>query len=94
MRDLEEIRRDLDVLDSRMAALFEERMALTEEVAEYKIAENIPVLDEHREDEKLEALAAQMHSEENADGVQELYRTIFEISRRQQQRLIDEKKNC
>ena len=37
MLDLNEIRNNIDKIDSQLVELFEERMKLTTEVAEYKI---------------------------------------------------------
>lgn len=88
MRELGEIRKDIDAIDQQITALFEERMKLTRQVAEYKIASGKPVLDPQREEQKLDVLAGQTHSEENAQGIRELYELIMAISRRQQQALI------
>ena len=38
MRDLKELRVEIDRIDREMVALFEERMSISKEVAEYKIA--------------------------------------------------------
>ena len=38
MRDLKELRVEIDRIDREMVALFEERMGISKEVAEYKIA--------------------------------------------------------
>ena len=38
MRDLGEIRKDIDAIDQQITALFEQRMNLTRQVAEYKLA--------------------------------------------------------
>ncbi|MDD5830890.1 MAG: chorismate mutase, partial [Lachnospira sp.] len=37
MRDLQEIRKEIDSIDSQIVELYESRMKLTSEVAEYKI---------------------------------------------------------
>lgn len=92
MRDLSEIRVDIDKIDRQIISLFEERMALTKQVAEYKIANNKPVLDEVREMQKLDAVSAMAKEPENAKYVEKLFVSIMAISKLQQQKLIDEQK--
>ena len=50
MTDLEKARAEIDACDREMAALFARRMAAVEEVADYKEAAGLPVLDRARED--------------------------------------------
>lgn len=92
MRELSEIRVDIDRIDQEIVKLFEERMALTKQVAEYKIANNKPVLDAAREAQKLDAVASFVKDSENAKGTRELFEAIMDISRSQQQKLIDSQK--
>ena len=56
MKDLSRIREEIDAIDSQIAALYEARMQLTGEVAEYKLSVGKPVLDKEREKEKLEKM--------------------------------------
>ena len=56
MLDLNEIRNNIDKIDSQLVELFEERMKLTTEVAEYKIETGKKVLDPAREKAKLESV--------------------------------------
>ena len=49
MISLEEIRKNLDEIDSEIVALYEKRMQLCKEVAEYKIATGKKVFDKERE---------------------------------------------
>ena len=49
MRELSEIRADLDRIDTSILGLFQERMACADEVAAYKSAHNLPILDKTRE---------------------------------------------
>lgn len=90
MRDLSEIRVDIDRVDREIVALFEERMALTKQVAAYKIANNKPVLDEVREAQKLDAVASFVKDADNKQGTRDLFEAIMAISRAQQQKLLEE----
>ncbi|WP_330374270.1 prephenate dehydratase [Lachnoclostridium sp. An14] len=87
--DLQEIRGQLDVIDRELVALYEKRMKLCGEVAEFKIATGKPVYDGEREKQKLEAVAA-MAGEEYRRGAVELFTQIMTISRRLQYRLLAE----
>ena len=49
MASLTELRGELDAIDREMVALFERRMAVAREVAAYKLANGLPVLDASRE---------------------------------------------
>lgn len=87
--DLQEIRGQLDVIDRELVALYEKRMKLCGEVAEFKITTGKPVYDGEREKQKLEAVAA-MAGEEYRCGAVELFTQIMTISRRLQYRLLAE----
>ena len=50
MKDLNETRQKLNKIDEEMAKLFEDRMKLCKDVAEFKKANSMPVLDKPRED--------------------------------------------
>ena len=87
--DLQEIRGQLDVIDRELVALYEKRMKLCGEVAEFKIATGKPVYDGEREKQKREAVAA-MAGEEYRRGAGGLFTQIMTISRRLQYRLLAE----
>jgi len=57
VRDLPEVRKDLDSIDSQMIDLFLQRMKLADEVADYKAKNHLPILDREREREKLARVA-------------------------------------
>ena len=66
MTDLQECRRQIDEIDSEILRLFEKRMKVSEDVANYKIRTGKPVFDAVREREKLKSLGEQAHGEFNA----------------------------
>lgn len=84
MIDLLELRDKLDVIDQEIVRLFEERMEICEQVAEYKIANGKKVLDRERELQKLETLGGLTHTNFNRHGIQELYKQIMSMSRKLQ----------
>ena len=91
MLDLLDIRKQIDSIDGQMVALFEKRMELCAQVAEYKIQNGKEVLDRKREEEKLEALAKLATGSFNQVGVQELFRQIMAMSRKLQYRQMNQR---
>ena len=67
--DLLEIRGRLDQIDTQIEKLFEERMRLCSEVAEYKIATGKAVYDAEREKQKIESVQAMAEGEFNKQAV-------------------------
>ncbi len=89
MRTLEELRKELDVIDNQMSELFEKRMNICEEVGNYKIDHGRKVLDRQREAGKLAEVSAKVSTEFNKKGIRELYRQIMSMSRKlQYQKLV------
>ncbi len=88
MNDLTEIRSQIDLLDEQILQLFEQRMELCDQVAQFKIQNGRKVLDSKREAEKISKLKAMAHNTFNKHGVEELFRQIMAMSRKlQYQRL-------
>lgn len=64
MKELSEIRKSINEVDAQMRELFTKRMALAKDVAEYKAAHGLPILDAQREREVIESNAAKLADEE------------------------------
>lgn len=88
--DLLELRDKIDGIDAQIAALYEQRMEICKNVAEYKISTGKKVLDRQREAEKLEKVGAMAHNEFNALGIRELFEQIMSMSRKLQYQLLAE----
>ena len=88
MIDLQECRKEIDVIDKEILRLFEKRMEVCEDVAEYKIHTGKQVLDPKREQDKLDVLKNQAHGSFNSLGAQELFQQIMAISRKRQYQLL------
>jgi len=86
--ELSEIRTKLDTLDRELLALFVQRMELSGEVARCKAQHHLPVRDPQREQEILDRVRCEagVYGE---DAVL-LYETLFSLSRRRQERLLQE----
>ena len=90
MRELAQIRQELDEIDREMVKLFERRMTLCREVARTKLAQGKPVLDAGREAQVLESRAAMLADASLAEAVQALYREMMALSRQEQEKLLRE----
>ena len=88
--DLLELRNELDGIDNQIVQLYEKRMNVCGQVAEYKIETGKRVFDKEREKQKLEAVRALTHNDFNAYGVTELFEQIMAMSRKLQYRLLAE----
>ena len=91
MADLKKSREEIDRIDKEIAELFEERMDIVKEVAEYKVGTGKKVYDKERESEKLNILEELAHNDFNRHGIRELFTQIMSISRKLQYGLIREK---
>ncbi len=93
MKNLEELRREIDRIDRELLELFEERMELCSQVADYKRSVGMPILDVNREREVLAAKMELLENSELKDEVYSFFSGIMAISRNlQKQRLADIKK--
>ena len=89
MLDLGEIRKEIDGIDNQLVELFEQRMKLTKEVAEYKIQTGKKVLDTDRERAKLEAVTSLVKNKENIHAIDDLFSQIMANSRKGQYQLLE-----
>lgn len=62
MLDLGKMRDEIDVIDSEIVRLFEKRMKICENVAQFKIETGKPVFDKASEQDKLKTLGAKAGS--------------------------------
>ena len=91
MRDICEIRAEIDSIDDQIIELFKRRMDCAKDVAEYKYENNIPILNVQREEEILSSV-------QKRGGKYYLYsRMLFEeilsLSRALQEEYIRRKKS-
>jgi chorismate mutase/prephenate dehydratase len=82
MIDLDITREKIDRVDRQMVELFQERMELAKDVAEYKLASGKPVFDKERERSKLDTLGGMGTNEFNSRGIRELFAQIMSLSRK------------
>ncbi len=86
--DIVELRRELDEIDRELVALFERRMEVSRQVAEYKQKRGLPVLDESREEQVIVSRTAMLKDHELDSSVKALYKEIMRLGREEQERLM------
>lgn len=90
MRDLTEIRQQIDQIDQKMLALFKERMGCSVEVAEYKRGTGKAIYDPVRERQKIDALTKDEDELIIKKSVEEMFLQMMSISRRYQYSLLSQ----
>lgn len=90
MASLKELREQLDGIDAQIISLYEQRMSVCAQVADYKIKNGKRVYDREREQQKLVAAMAQVEDVYHKKGVKELFELLMSISRKLQYRKIAE----
>lgn len=85
--DLKDLRKEIDAIDEELVKLFCQRMDVAGRVANFKKANNLPVLDASREEAKLQDVMGKA-TPEMAEYVRQLYKTLFELSRNYQETLL------
>lgn len=88
--DLLELREKIDVIDKQMVELYEQRMDICKQVAEYKIETGKKVFDRVREEEKIRKVKSYTNDEFYSRAVEELFEQIMSVSRKLQYQLLAE----
>ena len=88
MNELENLREKIDTIDKEMIALFEKRMDIVADIAAYKIKNNLPVLNQNREDIVISKVKSIVKNKDYTDSAIDFIKDIMEISKKFQQKLI------
>ena len=90
MKDITELRAEIDAVDSQIIELFRQRMAISEGVAEYKKSVGKPIYDPERERQKLVKIAKDAGPELRT-GAMMLFSTLFELSSAHQMKVMNKR---
>ncbi len=82
--DLQESRRQIDEIDNQIIELFQKRMKVASNVADYKIETGKPVFDKEREQSKIATLSGMVEGDFDKTCVSELFTQIMAMSRKLQ----------
>lgn len=91
MTDLLTLRGQIDEIDKEIVSLYEKRMKISEQVAEYKIETGKKVFDRQREKEKLAVLKSLADNDFNRHGIAELFEQIMSMSRKLQYQMLTDR---
>lgn len=81
---LEDIRHEINHIDQDLVALLEKRMMLVHQVTAYKLTNQLPVLDQAREDQILARVSDLVQASSFEPAIHETFKTIMAISRQYQ----------
>jgi monofunctional chorismate mutase len=88
MRDISILREDIDNIDKEIVSLLERRLGISKEVAEYKRANNKPILDSTREKEVLAKNVNYVKDEDLKKYIEEMLQCIMDVSKNLQQEVL------
>jgi len=87
-RELVELRIEINEIDEKIIELFNKRMQVVKEVAKYKIANDMQVLDESREEFIIKKYTDNVNDSELKNEIGEFIRCLLKISRDAQEEVI------
>ncbi len=88
MNELEKNRIEINEIDKQMASLFEKRMKISKNIAEYKIKNGLDVLDKSREEEILKRNASYIEDNLYLDYYTLFLKSTMDISKKYQEKLV------
>ena len=89
MNQLDKAREKINAIDVQMRELFEQRMKAVEEVAEYKLKNNMKIFDPNREAEVVEKNSIKMQNEKLKPYYREYIQAVMDISKSYQESIVN-----
>lgn len=86
--DINEARAQIEVIDKEMANLFEKRMACAKAIAEYKMANNMPIFDAVREQHLIEKNSAYIEDSDMKEYYKDFLIGVMGVSKNYQKDII------
>lgn len=87
MSNLNELRTKINEIDKNIARLLEERMNVVRGVIEYKKENNMPILDQGREQDVINNVLSNLNNKEIEPFIKEVYASIMKVSKDYQSEL-------
>lgn len=84
MSRVDQLRFIIDDIDKNIVRLFEKRMETAEKIAQYKLENNLGILNTSREEEVIESALNELYNKDYRDELEEFIKKLMEISRRVQ----------
>ena len=92
MKNINEIRKEINNIDKDMAILFQKRMELVNLVIEYKKINNLPIYDPKREEELIDKNLKCIDNENIKQYYLDFIKEIMNISKKYQDDILNKKK--
>ncbi len=89
MSNIEDLRNEINQIDEKIIKLFEERMNISVKVGEYKKLNNLPILNQQREDELIEKNLAHLNNKNLKNYYIEFQKKVMELSKKLQEEVIN-----
>ncbi len=86
MQDLKDYRRQIDQIDDQLVGLFEQRLNAILQIAAYKKAHRMSILQSDREEEVLRHAVSALENPDFAEEIEALFRSVMQVSRHLQRR--------
>lgn len=90
MTYLDELRKEIDEVDKKLVELFEKRMEIVIDVAKYKIENNLPVLNNSREEEVIKINLNYLKNRELESYLKDFFINLMDLSKNYQNSQIDD----
>ncbi|WP_142414959.1 chorismate mutase [Hathewaya massiliensis] len=84
MENINNIRREIDLIDEELVKLFEKRLELALKVSEYKKEKSLPIFDSNRETEVINKAKSRLNNPQFEIYLEEFFTDIMEISKKLQ----------
>lgn len=84
MEDISKIREEIDEIDSELTGLFERRMAISKDVADFKRSKGLPILNTKREEEVILKAVDCLSDKTFAPYVKKFYTCLMDLSKQYQ----------
>lgn len=84
MKDLKELRKEIDAVDAGLIELLKQRFDITEQIGEYKAKNNQELFCPEREEEKKQALRETLSGHKNAKYLESILCALMDCSKYQQ----------
>lgn len=84
MKDISELRKEIDSLDMKLVEIFEARMKVSLNIAEYKKENNLQVLNQNREEEVINNCKKHLSNNELESYLESFMKALMDISKEYQ----------
>ena len=84
-------RKEIDQIDAQIAELFEKRFNIVRDIIDYKIENRLPILDNSREKQIIEANSSRIEDDDIRVYFRKFYTCMIDLSRDYQNDILNEK---